>query len=303
MPQPLPPPEQTEVFFCSNAATDSITNENVRVIASKLQARGIRVIEDWDQWGRTSAERLERIAHIRVALFLLAGPLSAEQKLIYARLEQAGCRIIPVILPNAKKTFALPELLRHWKKYIDFRGRFLDLDMEKLAQGVLDAWQAGPVKHRDTETHVFLSYFHDDHELVAPLRQELERADHAVWWDRGKGLLPPGTMGWESKIKQAIRRSYAFILCMSEISMMRSRAWVYPEIIEAIEVQRSLNPSKIFIIPVRLSECEVPDMPIDAVRTLKTLQHFDYYGSNKSISELVAVLDVARQQGATSAHR
>jgi hypothetical protein len=154
--------------------------------------------------------------------------------------------------------------------------------------------EAGPISRSGSSGNVFLSYCRDDFEQADQLRLALEGAGHSVWWDHGDGRLPPGS-DWDRVIRQAIRSSYAFILCLSARWVARSRSGVYPELIEAIGVQRGIRPTGVFIIPVRFSECEAPDIPIDVLRNLGALQRFDYFGSQAHLGELVRVLDEARR--------
>jgi hypothetical protein len=268
------------------------TAENVAAIASELERRGIRVRgESHMRPGQTRQEQLAQLEASRVAAFLVAGPLSKAQELDYRRLEAAGCRIVPVVLPNARTNFVLPPLLGRWG-HIDFRGKFLDVT--PLERAIIDLSNAAPVAGSESRGHVFLSYCHDDMEQVDQMRAALESAGHSVWWDHGNGRLLPGT-DWDREIKQAIRTSYAFVLCLSEQWVARSRSGVYPELMEAIAVQQTMHPKAIFIVPVRFSECEPPDISIDVRRDLRALQRFDYRGPHAHVGELVTVLDKARK--------
>jgi len=293
--------DNVEVFVSYRTdGTDVRTIENVRSVVGRLERRGIRCVGVSDtSLGIARSERISQIEGRRVALFLLAGSLSRAQEIDYRRLRSSGCRMIPVILPNAKKTFAVPTALKEWES-LDLRGRFLDDDIERLVKGILDAWQRGPAQVRPPHGHVFISYFHDDYDDVADLQRELEAAGHAVWWDQGKGSLRPGTL-WEREIGDAIKRSYAFVMCVSHSFAVGRQSFVYPELRQAIKIQRSLSAARVFIIPVRLAECEIPDEPIDELRTLRSLQYFDYFDASRRVLELVSVLDTARAHAAEGA--
>jgi hypothetical protein len=65
-------------------------------------------------------------------------------------------------------------------------------------------------------------------------------------------------------------------------------------------VQQVLHPSRIFIIPVRLSDCQIPEFRIDGMRTIGQLQWFDYFERRGNIAGLVRVLDMARDQANAS---
>jgi WD40 repeat protein len=286
-----------EVFLCWKGSKASRTTaENVRVIAAQLRDKGIQTLGDiLREVGDTPREHWARIERSRVALVLVAGSFSTEQELDYKRLEAAGCRMIPVVLPNAAKDYELPASLLQWES-IDLRGRFLDT--HSLADAVSRAWRKGPVRMK-AHGRVFLSYSRTDSPQVDRLRQELERAGHTVWWDQGETELVPGT-NWQDTIREAIRTSYAFIWCVSDSSMGQQQSWVYPEVSEAIMVQQLLHPSRIFIIPVRLSDCEIPEFRIDGMRTIRQLQWFDYFERRGNIAGLVRVLDLARDQANAS---
>jgi hypothetical protein len=289
---------RVEVFLCWKGSTASrMTAENVRAIAAQLRDRGIHTVGDVVRdAGVTPEEHWSRIERSRVALVLAGGALSTQQEIDYKRLEDHGCRIIPVILPNAPRQFALPAALLQWQP-IDLRGRLL-ADPNQLADAVTRAWLNGPVPAK-MRGHVFLSYSGTDVDQIDHLRQELERSGHAVWWDRGDAELTPG-QPWPEDIKQAIWTSYAFLWCVSDGALKRSQSWFYRELSEAIEMQRDMHPARVFIIPVRLSECDIPEARIDAMRSIGQLQRFDYFERRGNIAGLVRVLDKARRQASGS---
>ena len=121
--------------------------------------------------------------------------------------------------------------------------------------------------------HVFLSYCHDNTAEVSQLRDDLLSAGEEVWWD--KDILYG--QDWKQEIRKAMRQSYAVLVCFSKETEARSESGVYPELSDAIEAYRNYEPGEIFLIPVRLSECEIPLVEIDATRTLDRLQIADLF--------------------------
>lgn len=121
--------------------------------------------------------------------------------------------------------------------------------------------------------HVFISYCHDNFEEVKRLRQELLAADEKVWWD--EEVL--GGESWKRAVRRAMKRCYAVVLCLSKEVEARDSSGVYPELLDAIEVYRQLRPGSVFIIPVRLSECQIPDVEINATQTLDELEYVDLF--------------------------
>jgi len=123
---------------------------------------------------------------------------------------------------------------------------------------------------------VFLSYCREDIAEVSRLRDDLIALGIDVWWD--KNLLPG--QDWKHEIREAMKQSSAVILCLSAQSLERTRSYIYPEALDAISAYRQRRPGEIFLIPVRLSRCEIPSIEIDDTRTLDRLHQVDLFPAN-----------------------
>lgn len=143
---------------------------------------------------------------------------------------------------------------------------------------------------RTERRHVFISYCHDNFEEVRRLRQDLLGAGEAVWWD--KDIL--GGESWERAIRRAMKECYAVVLCLSKDGEARIESGVYPEISDAIKVYRQLRPGSVYIIPVRLSECRIPDVEIDGTQTLDALQYIDLFPDSRREEGLHELLESLR---------
>lgn len=121
--------------------------------------------------------------------------------------------------------------------------------------------------------HVFLSYCHDNKAEVRQLRDDLVNAGEPVWWD--EDIL--SGKDWKQEIRKAMKESYAVIVCFSKETEARGESGIYPELFDAIDAFRNYAPGGIFLLPVRLSECEIPLVEIDGTRTLDRLQHADLF--------------------------
>ncbi len=121
--------------------------------------------------------------------------------------------------------------------------------------------------------HVFLSYCRTNKVEVGKLRDELISAGEPVWWDQD--ILPGHD--WKHEIRRAMRDAYAVVLCLSKEAVARTASGIYTEAADAITAYRDLPPGSIFLIPVRLSDCEIPLIEIDATRTLDRLQYVDLF--------------------------
>ena len=102
---------------------------------------------------------------------------------------------------------------------------------------------------------IFLSYTRADQAQVERLYQDLRQAGFTPWMDT-KDLLPG--QKFEYYIKQAIRKADFFLACLSKRSVNR-RGVLQREIKEALDVLQERLESDVFLIPVRLEDCEVPE--------------------------------------------
>jgi hypothetical protein len=142
---------------------------------------------------------------------------------------------------------------------------------------------------------VFISYCRDNQAEVTSLRNRLISAGELVWWDQE--ILPGAD--WKLEIRRALKRSYAIICFLSQELANRSKSGVYTELAEAVRAMRERPPGDIFLIPVRLSECEIPPVEIDDVRTLDRLQTLDLFPQkefNARFEQLLTALREAKRQ-------
>ena len=119
--------------------------------------------------------------------------------------------------------------------------------------------------------HVFLSYCHDNAKDAEKLHNDLIAAGESVWWDRD---ILPG-QDWKMTIRQAMKDSYAVVLCLSKQTQQRTTTGIYPEALDAINAYREYRPGEVFLIHARLNDCEIPPIEIDGTRCLDRLQCVD----------------------------
>ena len=135
---------------------------------------------------------------------------------------------------------------------------------------------------------VFISYVSDNIEIVGRLYQELKIHGIQVWLDRKD--IAPGAR-WKREIRQAIQQGAFFIACFSKEYYERNRTYMNEELTIAIEELRQRPVDQAWFIPVKLNECEIPDLDIDRGETLLDLQHVNLYedweGNIQRIREIV----------------
>jgi len=115
---------------------------------------------------------------------------------------------------------------------------------------------------------VFLIYAHSDNEIVHYLYARMSKAGIKVWLDAEK--LVPG-QDWKCEIRKAILQSDAVIVCLSR-QFNKRKGYRHKELKIALE-KANLLTDDIFIIPVRLEECDMP-------RSLRCLHRADLFEAN-----------------------
>ena len=107
---------------------------------------------------------------------------------------------------------------------------------------------------RTAQLSVFLCHASEDKTAVRSLRTMIEQWGHDPWLDEEK--LLPG-QDWDREIRRAVERADVVIVCLS--SRSEKRGYVQKEIKRALDVADEQPEGSIFLIPVKLTECSVPD--------------------------------------------
>lgn len=106
---------------------------------------------------------------------------------------------------------------------------------------------------------IFLSCASEDLDKVSMLHQRLASERFSPWL-YSKDLYPG--QQWKFKIAETIESSAFFLFCLSNAALAKT-GFVHNEVRQALDIQNKLPESRIFLIPVRLEDCPLP----------QTLQH------------------------------
>ena len=117
-------------------------------------------------------------------------------------------------------------------------------------------------KHRN---NVFLIHAHSDREAVHKLYARLIKDGIHAWLDAEN--LQPG-QDWQQEIRKAILKSDVVIVCLSQ-GFNAQQGYRHEELKLALE-KAKLIIDNVFIIPVRLEKCDMPE-------TLRHLQRVDVF--------------------------
>jgi hypothetical protein len=118
----------------------------------------------------------------------------------------------------------------------------------------------------DAAAKIFVSYAREDSAKVEDLYQKLSEAGFKPWMDTED--IIPGEK-WPNSVMNALQCSDFFLACLSSHSIYK-RGFLQKEIKEALDIWKEKLDEDIYLIPVRLEECEVPE-------PLNDLQWVDLY--------------------------
>jgi formylglycine-generating enzyme required for sulfatase activity len=126
---------------------------------------------------------------------------------------------------------------------------------------------------------VFLCHASQDKPVVRELSRRLVGEGWIDTWQDEKNLLPG--QDWRVKIEEAVEDADVVIICLSNHSVSKE-GHVQKELRYAREIALEKPEDAIFLIPLRLDECEVP-------RGLRFYQWVDYFGEKKDSSYIALV--------------
>jgi formylglycine-generating enzyme required for sulfatase activity len=131
----------------------------------------------------------------------------------------------------------------------------------------------------ERKLHVFLCHASQDKPVVQELYQRLCAEEWIEPWLDVRNLLPG--QDWRIAIEEAVENADNVIICLSNNSVSKE-GYVQKEMRYAQEISLEKPEGTIFLIPLRLDECEVP-------RGLRFFQWTNYFGEQKEQSHKVLV--------------
>jgi two-component system cell cycle response regulator CtrA len=141
----------------------------------------------------------------------------------------------------------------------------LDREFQKGVLEALDTLNEAPLPTvpkpaalQPRQRRIFLAHAREDKERVRQLYATLKASGFDPWLDE-VDLLPG--QNWKAEIERAIRDAGVFLACLSCISVAKE-GYVQTEFRTALSVYSERPPGSIYLIPLKLDECEVPDMQI-----------------------------------------
>jgi serine/threonine protein kinase len=124
---------------------------------------------------------------------------------------------------------------------------------------------------------IFLCHVIEDRERVLDLRRKLHNLQFSTW---EFGQIRPGEK-WQHSIQKEIEKADIFIACLSH-NFVSKQSYAQREIEYALRIAEKRPTEQIYIIPLRLDTCTVPDH-------LSIWQWVDYFDGSEP-EQLVQVL-------------
>ena len=142
-----------------------------------------------------------------------------------------------------------------------------------------------PVADRST-ARIFISYSSEDRLSARVIAEKMREVGFAPWIDV-VNLLPGED--WERAINVALREADFFIACLSKKSVAK-RGYVQREFKRALTIWEEKLTSDIYLIPLRLDDCEVPS-------DLRRFQWVDWTDGCGLTSVVAAITEGMRRLG------
>jgi len=118
--------------------------------------------------------------------------------------------------------------------------------------------------------NIFISYAREDQQIAGQLYQDIKNQGYHPWLDIHD--IIPGQK-WEIEIKKALKVSDFCLVLLSENSISK-RGYVQKEIKIAIDELDQFPESDIYLIPVRLDNCELP-MQLSHLNAVDIFPHYE----------------------------
>ncbi len=131
---------------------------------------------------------------------------------------------------------------------------------------------------------IFISYAKENIEIAEQIYDTLKAKDFIPWLDKRNLMIG---QQWDIEIKRALKESDFIILLLSSISVSK-RGYVQREFRLALDYCEEKLDSDIYIIPVKIDECDVPEK-------LAKFQYIEFR-SPTALQDIINALNFQRQK-------
>lgn len=223
--------------------------------------------EGWPMWMEKQIKEADFVLLICTAIYNSGSGVRWEVNMIYNQLYSSNnknTKFIPLLFEEGKLEY-IPAPLRGFNYYqIDTKAGYEALYRHLTNQPIaikpeLEAIKAFPPHTRQTDLYrplrVFLCHSSKDKPKIRDLYNSLKLEGIEPWLDE-KQILPG--QDWQFEITKAVRNSDIVIVCLSQ-EAINKKGYLHKEIRYALDVADEQPEGIIFIIPLKLEECDVPE--------------------------------------------
>lgn len=286
----------SEVFI-SYSRTDRFFAE---LLSRELINLGVDVF--WDRsipagspWTKSVDNAIKKANYILVCLspdYISSSECQRQLNLSILCESEGDALVVPMILENCK----IPDLLYH-KAYADFRLNFsVGLDaltyvLLAVGAGVIEPILVGHQRlavsndrlaklkqnmrtisaNKSKPPRVFLCHAQEDKKHVDQVYFIFGDSGLDPWYDKTDLIVGDH---WKLEIFKAIEQSDFFVIFLSDVSI-KKRGFIQHEIRIAVQEYQNRPDGMVYFIPVRLDDCKVPAIRLDANTTLSDIQWTD----------------------------
>jgi transcriptional regulator with XRE-family HTH domain len=155
-------------------------------------------------------------------------------------------------IPSPEKLARMASL---WNLKFEFSGNTLGADKHEFHRSLNTATIGLLVNSMRNTLRIFLCHASEDKGNVRQLYTQLRDEGFQPWLDT-EDILPGEN--WDQAIRQAVRNSDVVLVCLSSHAVQKT-GYVQKEVAQALDVAEEKPESTIYIIPVLLGPCSVPD--------------------------------------------
>ena len=121
---------------------------------------------------------------------------------------------------------------------------------------------------------IFIAHANEDKSAVRGLYDRLKQSGYKPWLDE-KDLFPG--QNWRDEIPKALKKSDFFLMCLS-LQSINKKGYVQTEFKQAIKLSAEMPTGTIYLIPLKLDDCEIPDLRQNEYGiNLRDLQWLNYW--------------------------
>ncbi len=160
---------------------------------------------------------------------------------------------------------------------------------ESPGKSALSALPADKAHTGKDSEQVFVCYAREDEHLARRLYRDLKQSGVPTWI-ACEDILPG--QRWKIAIKEAIQRSAFFLAILSNYSVSKT-GYVQKELREALDWLERMPPSQIFVIPIRIEDCEPQDERLQEIHWLDLFPLKERY--EDGLRRILQVLRPARE--------